>query len=138
MGDCALFDDFFIYLSFMLYSPKLKKVIAEIKAIIEKNDLAGFVCLVEPGNSEYLHVINPSFSAAFFDGKEVRIKTKDLTMSPTEKRKLLATTSNMLALLSTTVMQSGLNLGQVSQFIDKKIGADHTDGTHTSQIELDN
>ena len=122
----------------MQYSPKLKKVIAEIKAIIEKNDLAGFVCLVEPGNSEYLHVINPSFSAAFFDGNQVRIKTKDLNLSQAGKQKLLATTSNMLALLSTTVMQSGLSLGQVSQFIDKKIGAEHTDDTHTSQKELDN
>lgn len=122
----------------MQYSPKLKKVIAEIKAVIENNDLAGFVCLVEPGNSEYLHVINPSFSAAFFDGKEVRIKTKDLKISPNEKRKLLATTSNMLALLSTTVAQNGLSLCEVSQFIDKKIGAEHTDGTHTSQTELDN
>jgi hypothetical protein len=122
----------------MQYSPKLKKVIAEIKAVIEKNDLAGFVCLVEPGNSEYLHVINPSFSAAFFDGREVRIKTKGLPLSPQEKSKLLSTTSNMLALLSTTVAQNGLSLCEVSQFIDKKIGAEHTDGTHTSQTELDN
>ena len=122
----------------MQYSPKLKKVIAEIKAIIEKNDLAGFVCLVEPGNSEYLHIINPSFSAAFFDGKEIRIKTKGLPLSPKEKSKLLTTTSNMLALLSTTVAQNGLSLCEVSQFIDKKIGAEHTGDTHTSQTELDN
>lgn len=41
----------------MAQSLKLKKVIAEIKAIIETNDLAGFVCLVEPGFSEYSHTV---------------------------------------------------------------------------------
>lgn len=122
----------------MQYSPKLKKVIAEIKAIIEKNDIAGFVCLVAPGNSEYLHVINPSFSAAFFDGTSVRIKTTGRQISPEKKRELLANTSNMLHLLSTTVMQNGLTLGHVSIMIDNKIGAEHTGGSHTSQTELDN
>jgi len=122
----------------MRYSPKLKKVIAEIKGIIEKNDLAGFVCLVEPGFSEYLHVIDPSFSAAFFDGKSVRIKTKGLPIPPGEKRELLQSTANLFALLSVTVMQNGLTLGKISESIDREVGAEHTGGPHTSQTELDN
>ena len=122
----------------MQYSPKLKRVIAEIKAIIETNDIAGFVCLVEPGNSEYLHVINPSFSVARFDGSQIRIQTKNIKGSPNEKRLMLEKTSNMFALLSTTVAKNGLSLLEVSKYVDSQVGAKHTGSSHTSQNELDN
>ena len=113
-------------------------MIAEIRAIIETNDIAGFVCLVEPGNSEYLHVINPSFSVARFDGSQIRIQTKNIKGSPNEKRLLLEKTSNMFALLSTTVAENGLSLLEVSKYVDSQVGAKHTGSSHTSQTELDN
>lgn len=118
----------------MAQSLKLKKVIAEIKAIIETNDLAGFVCLVEPGFSEYLHVINPSFSAAFVEGDGVRIKTEGLNKSSEEKAKLLETTANMFALLSHAVAKNGVSLLEISDLIDKKFGAEHTHANHTSNF----
>lgn len=122
----------------MQYSPKLKKVIAEIHAIIKKNDLAGFVCLTEPGFSEYLSIIDPSFSAVKFHGNGFRLRTNDLKLSPREKNKLLENTSNTMSLLCTTVMKQGLMLSEISTQIDKVLNAKHTDGSHTSQIELDN
>lgn len=122
----------------MKYSPKLKKVIGEIEKIIRDNDLAGYVCLVQPGHSEYIHVLDPSFSCAKINGDSVRINTKSLNISPQRKKEILKNTANMLVLMSTTVMQCGLHLGTISQFVDAQTGANHTDGEHTSQMEIDN
>lgn len=122
----------------MKYSPKLKRVIAKIKEIIKKEDLAGCVVLVEPGFSEYINVIDPSFSVAFFDNAGIRMKTKGLPLTPAQKKKKLETTSIMFHLLATTMMQQGLTMAEVSEFLDSKLEIEHGPGTHTSQEEIDN
>lgn len=46
----------------MQYSPKLKKAMAEIKAIADKYDIAAIVCLHTPGHGEYLLKVDPLYS----------------------------------------------------------------------------
>jgi len=62
------------------YSPKLKEAMAEIKAILTKHDIAGHVLLHEPGFSEYLLAISPSWSLLKQhidgDGVGVQIRSK--------------------------------------------------------------
>lgn len=114
----------------MRYSPKLKRVMAQIETILKQNDLAGFVCLAEPGFSEYQHFLSPSFSAASLDGDRLRINIKGLALPPSQKRQMLETTSNMLALLSTTMMEQGYGLANISEHFDKIVGAQQTEGAN--------
>jgi len=58
------------------YSPKLKEAMAEIKAILKKHDIAGHVVLHEPGFSEYLLAIEPSWSLLRFDKNQIRFRSK--------------------------------------------------------------
>jgi hypothetical protein len=44
------------------YSPELKQAMVEIKAVLKKYDIAAHVLLHEPGFSEYLNAIEPSWS----------------------------------------------------------------------------
>ena len=44
----------------MQYSPKLKRVLAEIKAILDKEDIAGSIVLHTPGFGEFLLKIDTS------------------------------------------------------------------------------
>jgi hypothetical protein len=62
------------------YSPRLREAMAEIRSIIERYDIAANVILHEPGFSEYLQHISPSWSILKFeaaaDGLGVRVRSK--------------------------------------------------------------
>lgn len=127
----------------MQYSPKLKTVMAEIKAILEKNDLAGIVILhTEGGLSEYLLKINPSYSVVKFEGNQkihFRAKLKeDFNGNKQLMEHKLSNTSNMLNHFSTVGGELVLSVMKVSTQFDKVVDAEHRGGTHTSQTELDN
>lgn len=50
------------------YSPKLREAMTEIKAIIERYDIAAHVVLYDDHLSEFLLAIDPSWSVACFEG----------------------------------------------------------------------
>jgi len=55
------------------YSPKLKEAMAEIKAVLEKHDIAGYVVLYENHLQEFLLKIDPSWSLCFFEEKDDKV-----------------------------------------------------------------
>lgn len=56
----------------MQYSPKLKIAMDEIKQVLKKHDIAGFVVLHTPGFTEYLNRVDPSYSSTFMDENPVK------------------------------------------------------------------
>jgi hypothetical protein len=58
------------------YSPKLKEAMAEIKAVLKKHDIAAHVLLHEPGYSEYLNAIEPSWSLIRIVDDGIRVRSK--------------------------------------------------------------
>ena len=122
----------------MQYSPKLKKAMAEIKTILSNHDIAGVVVLHEPGFSEYMMKIDPSYSVAKLNNEGIRVRTKGSGLSAAQKRKKLSDTSNMLNLLGGTTGTMAINLMEVSSVVDRITEADHTGGGHTSQESIDN
>ena len=66
----------------MQYSPKLKISISEIKAILEKHDIAGSIVLHTPGNSEYLMHINPTYSCAKLQDGGIRMNFEKIKKAP--------------------------------------------------------
>jgi hypothetical protein len=122
----------------MQYSPKLKKAMEEMKAIIKKYDIAALIVLHSPGNSEYLNAITPSYSCMKWNGDELRIRAKlkeDFNGDKKSMEEKLAATSNMLRLLSEVGGQQLLSIMKVSDFVDELLGSKHTDGDHTSHTE---
>lgn len=51
----------------MNYSPKLRKAMEEIKDVLKKHDIAGFIAIHTPGHVEYSHNLMPSYSACNID-----------------------------------------------------------------------
>lgn len=88
----------------MQYSPKLKKAMELIKDILKDNDIAGIVVLHTPGHSEFLMGLETSYSCAKFEGDTLRVKAKlaDFNGDKEAWALKMATTSNMLSLLSET------------------------------------
>lgn len=122
----------------MQYSPKLKKAMEEIKAIIAKYDIAALVVLHAPGDSEYLNAIAPSYSCMKWNGDELRIRAKLKEDFNGDKKKMeekLAATSNMLRLLSEVGGKQLMSLIECSTFVDNLLDSTHTNGSHSSHTE---
>ena len=77
----------------MQYSPKLKKAMEEIAAVIKKHDIAGVVVLHTPNYSEHKMFLQPSYSCVSeFSDNHIRVKAKaagDFAQSPAVLNALL-------------------------------------------------
>ncbi len=124
----------------MQYSPKLKKAMEEIKAILIKHDIAAVVVLHSPPFSEYSTHINPSYSCASFVDNvfRVRAKAEDFGGNVEIRNQKLKDTANMLHHLSTVGKQISSGLAEVSEQVDKHLDAEHVGGSHTSHTQQDN
>jgi len=58
------------------YSPHLKEAMARIKAIVQECDIAAHVVLHEPGFSEYLMEIEPSWSVLRIEKYGIGIRSR--------------------------------------------------------------
>lgn len=122
----------------MQYSPKLKKAMAEIDAIIKKYDINGVVVLHEPGFGEYKHYVDASWSCARLERGEMRFRTKGLDKTPGQKRQLLANTANFCKIMADILGREAINYIGATRLISEMVGAEHGPGTHSSQDEIDN
>ena len=129
----------------MQYSPKLKNAMAEIEAILKREDLAGVIILHEPGSVEVLTKIDPSYSCASFQhvGGKVGIRLKgklerDFGGDKEKQHKVLSNTSNMLYHMGTIAANQIMGVLEMSKMLDDKLGATHTDGGFTTIQEQNN
>jgi hypothetical protein len=129
----------------MEFSPKLKNAAEEIKAILEKHDIAGHVVLHTPGHGEYFTKLDPSYSCAFFDmtpGKEgIRFRARlqeDYKGDSAKRQKAVTDTSNMMNILCTTGGNMLMNLMDAAKMLDKIVDAKHGKGGHSSQTQQNN
>lgn len=125
----------------MQYSPKLKIAAEEIKAVLEKHDIAGLVVLHTPGHAEYLMKVNPTYSCAKLENDGIRIKAKlqeDFNGDKKAWETTVRDTSNMLNLISEVGGKIVLSVIELSQILDQKVDARHDDGGHTSHSTQNN
>lgn len=127
----------------MDYSARLKRIAAQIKAILEKENVAGLVVLhIQPGYSEYLLHLTPSYSCLKVRGNgEIRIQSRlleDYKGNLALKRQKEADTANMLNLIAVTAGEQSLNIIQLSELMDSLTGAEHTELKHRPDNYQDN
>lgn len=128
----------------MQYSPKLKKAMEEIKAIIEREDIAATVVLHDilrggnatdsKGFSETYVKINPTYSCAFFKNDEqgrrmVRFRSKlvDYNGDQDAQRRNQADTANMLMHLAKGSGDHAINFLDLLDVVDDKIAISEDD-----------
>src|SRR4051812_33483380 len=121
----------------MQYSPKLKKAMEEIKAVVKKYDVGAIVVLHTPGFSEYLFKIDPGYSAAKLEVDRVRINIKAEHYAGDKKLRdqFVSDTSNLLHHLATVGGRLIMNTIEVSKQLDAQVNAEHFGGGHTSNTE---
>lgn len=124
----------------MTYSPKLKIAIEEIKQILKKHDIAASVIIHTPGFSEYLHHINTSYSCAFFEGDNLRVKAKlqDFNGDKKAQQKKIADTLNMVTHFGDVGGMVALNFLKMEEMIKAKVDVDEDKGSHTGHTQQNN
>lgn len=125
----------------MQYSPKLKKAMEEIKSILKRHDIGGYVILHTPGHSEYLHSLFPSYSCIKPVGDEIRIRARlkeDFNGDKDAMIKKLEDTVNLVSLIATVSGNTSLSMCDLMDRLHKVMDIDETDGGHTSHTTQNN
>ena len=123
----------------MQYSPKLKIAMDEIKSILKKHDIAGFVVLHTPGFAEYLNNISPSYSCAKLENGEMRFKLVTKDVGGKERAKEIATsTLNMIQILALQISRHAMVYMDAEEKLNKAWPNDKTEGSDTSHNQQNN
>lgn len=108
---------------------KLKKAMEEIKAIIEKYDVAGVVNLHAPGHGEFYQNLTPSYSVLLpqkdeqgvLIGYRFRSRSEDYEGDKKKQRQGKEDTINMLQIFQDTFAFQFKRIDQVLQMLSKHI-----------------
>lgn len=107
------------------YSHKLKAVMAEIVSILERHDIAGIIMLHEPGFSEFLTRVDPSWSIARLEetpqglGLRLRSKLEEYGGDRERQQREAEATVNMLVHFVDVLDITQTNLACVLKEIEK-------------------
>lgn len=120
------------------YSPLLKEAMAEIKAVLSKHDIAGYVVLQTPGFSEFVLGISPTWSALRLErnpetGKtHMRFKcSKEDFNSAEEQRQCLENTVNLLAHFTDVLHNHYTGFAEILKTAEEEFEIEYTEGKFT-------
>ena len=124
----------------MDYSPKLKSAMEQIKEILKENDIAAFVVLHDKtSQSEYLNHISPSWSCAKFDfNNNIKFVTKSSEIGKEKAHQMKADTYNMFTHFADVVGMNALNFIKTKEYLQKLLGGEDGDSSHSSHQEQNN
>lgn len=131
----------------MQYSPKLKRISAQIQQILKDNDVAGYfvihTCTPEgAGFSEFAVEITPSYSAVEFNAAKDRVsikgKLEHYNGDAKKQNQRLTQTLNMLEHLSVRTMEDGMMLAHVADKASQAYNATHSGDNLSSKQSQDN
>lgn len=117
----------------LVYSPKLKEAMAEIKAILTKHDIAGHVLLHEPGFSEYLLAVEPSWSVLQLIDGGVRIRSKlvDFNGDKDAQHKASESTASLIRIFADLLERDSILFEKMHDILMEHWDITHTQGIHT-------
>lgn len=122
----------------MQYSPKLKRVIEEIKQTLKTNDIAGSIVLHTPGFSEHLQHVTTSYSCAKIENAGIRFKIQSKEIGEAEAKRLAEGTYNMLTHLAHHTKKTSDMYENIYQYAKEKWGGTEEGGEASTHIEQNN
>lgn len=113
---------------------RLKIARTEIEAILLKHDLAGVVVLHTPGMTEFFYDVRPSYSCAWIDEAQSRVRIKSLgaDYGGDSKAQLhdQAASANLFHGLADNLASAAGMFQHVAALVDHATRAEHTEAAH--------
>lgn len=122
----------------MQYSPKLKKAMEQIKAIIKEHDIAAFVVLHTPDYSEYLNAVSPSYSCATLEQKELRFKLKTSEVGKEKALEIAHGTASMITHFADMVGKHAILYIDALELLKTKWDIENLPGGETGHNQQNN
>lgn len=116
------------------YSPHLKEVMSEITAILKKHDIAAYVLLQEPGFSEYLMAIEPSWSVLKLTKNRLNVRSKlaeDFAGDKNAQHHANESTASLVRHFADILRRDAALFEHVYSILLEHWEMTHTTGTHT-------
>jgi hypothetical protein len=116
------------------YSPKLREAMARIIAILNEQDIAGYVVLHEPGFAEYLLAVEPSWSCLRMIGEvgiRLRSKLEDYGGDKERQHLEIEATTNLLRHLADLLPRHAAVFEELHSKVCELMEVEHTEGVHT-------
>lgn len=107
----------------------------EIKQLLKKHDIAAFILLHDPkGFVEYLNHINPSYSCAFLENGQFRVKLKaaELPGGKVQAKQLAEDTYNMVTLMTDILTMHAAGYIAFQKMLKEHWGGEEGSSNHTS------
>ena len=120
------------------YSIKLKEAMAEIKATLKKYDIAGHVVLHEPGFSEYLIEVSPSWSMLKVEGNAIRFRSKLVEDFGGDRAAQIAAntaTTSLIRMLADALIRDTNTFEELYSMLLQHWDITHSEGIHTHHQE---
>lgn len=113
---------------------RLKVARTEIEAILRKHDLAGVVVLHTPGMTEFFYDVRPSYSCAWIDEQQSRVRVKSLGADYGGDRQAQlhdqAASANLFHGLASNLAGGAAMFEHVAAIVDRATNATHTPPQH--------
>ena len=122
----------------MQYSPKLKKAMKQIKAVLDEHDIAGSVVLHTPGFGEHFIKLDPSYSAMKIKDEALHIRVKEAEVGKKKAKQLATDTANMANILTTLTGKHAMMLIHAEETLEKNLDIQHGKGGYTSDSTQNN
>lgn len=113
----------------------------EIKDVLNKHDIAGYVVLhSQKGFIEYLNHLSPSYSSAFLqDGQlRVKLKTAELPGGKAQAKELAEKTYNMITLMTDIIVMHAAGYIDFQKMLKERWGGEEGTGNHSAHEHQNN
>lgn len=123
----------------MQYSPKLKKAMEEIKSVLKKHDIAGFVVIHTPGFSENLNHITPSYSCAKMVTEGIQFKIESAKVGGKENATKIANdTYNMITHFADVIAPHAMMYLETKDYLTQELTGKKLPGDEESSHDQQN
>lgn len=114
-------------------SKKLQLAMSEIKEILQRHDIAGYVVLYESHLSAYLLEITPSWGVTFVQDGGIRFRSKleDFAGDRNAQRKATELSVGMLRHFADLTMRDASVFETILRELNRRLDIEHSDAVHT-------
>lgn len=101
---------------------KLKEAMSEIRGIMKKHDIGGYIILASDKHAEFGCILDPSFSAAYWEDKEhLKFRIKQSEIGKEKAEYIADSTVHMIASIQDLCAMGHINTTQLLDALSKHI-----------------
>lgn len=105
--------------------PKLKEAMAEIKGVLQKHNIAGYISIVSETHSEFLLHVTPTWSAFKWEDDILRFRVKEKEVGKQKAKALSELSCHIIYQIRDLCAQGFIFAENMTQLIETQLEVEH-------------